>query len=136
MNFALMFKRNFVTTQGVNVLKYGSQHFNRVLKNRFFFCVESSPSILMLEAAKSIRDEIVSFFPRPNISRNMIVMNFRSGAFRKAEKLCDQPCCQFNLDAMKRDIGHDKVLLVSEDSSLRNFGIRAFEFAWRYLSSS
>jgi hypothetical protein len=123
--FGTFFRRSFVTKQGVGIFPLGEGHFSHVLSS--FFWASSGfkhcPSRLMVEAAESIRDEVLPLFPQPNISKNTLVMSFRSGDIFRSGSLLGranygQPCCQFYLDAMERDRGHDSVLLVSED--LRN----------------
>jgi hypothetical protein len=122
MEFDTFFTRHFVTNQGIAIYRYREGNFSRVFSAIFWtkagcpYC----PSRLMLEAAESIKDEANVRFPRPNISKNTLVLSFRGGdMFSKGNvrgrNNYGQPCCQFYLDAMERDRGHDQVLLVGED---------------------
>jgi hypothetical protein len=120
--FETLFSRDFVTTLGINIWKNGSRTFNSFVRTHCWAWkgYRRCSSWLMKQAADSIRDEVLRLFPKPNISENTLVMNFRGGDIFQDEnapghQIYGQPCCQYYLDAMKRDDGHDNVLLMSED---------------------
>jgi hypothetical protein len=124
LEFDTFFRRGFVTTQGIRVMRLEDANFSR-MRHGYFWAMSgfgSCSSSFLLDAAESIKDEILPLFPRPNISGNTLVMSMRSGDIfaktqQNGESNYGQPCCQYYLDAMERDKGHDNVLVVSEDSA-------------------
>jgi hypothetical protein len=119
---SVLFNRSFVTTNGVNVFQYGEKHFNKTHVSIFWSWsgYHHCPSQWMLEAAHSIRDAFISQFSRPNITSKTLVLHMRSNEIfgpvaTPGRGIYGQPCCQYYVDAMNIDRGHDSVLLVTQD---------------------
>jgi hypothetical protein len=115
--------RSFVTTRGLKIFQLGEKSFAKmVVRNAWpWHGHPHCPSDLLLQTTATVKDELLSHFPRPNITNRTLVMHFRGSeifAERKLRARCfyGQPCCQFYVDVMNRDLGHDNVVLVSQDT--------------------
>jgi hypothetical protein len=117
------FNRSFITTQGVHVI-VGRNATVPKLRTLFWIWegLDSCPASLVYQAAESIRDEVLRYVPKPNISDKTLVMHFRGGDTFAGDLIWyqrwyGQPPCRFYTDAMDMDKDHDQVLLVVEDLS-------------------
>jgi hypothetical protein len=130
-NGSLFFRRNFVTKRGIRIEMGPGRYFRAPGARLFVYNFQlwdwdQCPAGYFLEISRSIRDEVLANLPKPTINASTLVMHLRAfdgfttsvaNNIVSSIKRYGQPTCNFYVDAMERNLGHDQVMVIAHDKA-------------------
>jgi hypothetical protein len=120
----VLLNRRFMTSIGVEIVIGHVNHMRPYAISSSFWGLPDpevcDPRLLPATVAL-FKDEFLLRLPQVNVSESTLFAHVRSGdlfsEISRTEwtKLCGQPFCNYYLEAMRRDVGHKDVQVLSED---------------------